>query len=149
MSAIIRETRATGRAAWLALHAAWLVALTASLGAIFIGEVIGQTPCVLCWFQRAFMFPLAIMLAIAAFRSDRGVFAYAAPLAAIGWVVAFYHLLLYQGIIPEAVQPCDAGPSCADGTMTLFGSIPLPLLSLGAFTAIILFLIFFYRRSKS
>ncbi|AJA11767.1 Putative membrane protein (plasmid) [Sphingopyxis fribergensis] len=148
MSVIIRETRAMGRAAWLALLAAGLVALTASLGVIFIGEVMGQTPCVLCWFQRAFMFPLAIMLAIAAYRSDRGVFAYAVPLAAIGWVVALYHLLLYQGVIPEAVQPCGAGPSCADGAMTLSGGIPLPLLSLGAFSAIII-LIFFYRRSKS
>ena len=40
--------------------------LTASaLGALFIGEVMGQTPCVLCWYQRAFSFPLAIVLAVA------------------------------------------------------------------------------------
>ena len=57
MNMIIRERRATALAAWLALIGAWLVALTASLGAIFIGEVMGQAPCVLCWFQRAFMFP--------------------------------------------------------------------------------------------
>lgn len=149
MNMIIRERRATALAAWLALIGAWLVALTASLGAIFIGEVMGQAPCVLCWFQRAFMFPLAIILGIAAFRSDRSVIVYAAPLAAIGWVVALYHLLLYLGVVSEGLQPCGTGPSCAEGAMTLYGSLPIPLLSLCAFTAIILFLIFCYRNSKS
>lgn len=48
-----------------ALGLAWIVALVASLAVLFIGEVMGQTPCVLCWFQRAFMFPLAIILASA------------------------------------------------------------------------------------
>ena len=149
MNMIIRERRATALAAWLALIGAWLVALTASLGAIFIGEVMGQAPCVLCWFQRAFMFPLAIILAVAAFRSDRSVIAYAAPLAVIGWVAALYHLLLYLGVVSEGLQPCGTGPSCAEGAMTLYGSLPIPLLSLCAFTAIILFLIFCYRNSKS
>ena len=49
MSRIVRDARAGDRAAWSALFAAWLVALAASLGAIFIGEVMGQAPCVLCW----------------------------------------------------------------------------------------------------
>ena len=108
----------------------------------------GQAPCVLCWFQRAFMFPLAVMLAIAAFRSDRGGVAYAAPLAVIGWILALYHALLYLDVLSEPIQPCGTGPSCTDSAMTLFGIIPLPLLSLGAFSAIILFLTIFYRRSK-
>jgi len=149
MNMIIRERRATALAAWLALIGAWLVALTASLGAIFIGEVMGQAPCFFCWFHRAFIFPFANILAIAAFRSDRSVIVYAAPLAAIGWVVALYHLLLYLGVVSEGLQPCGTGPSCAEGAMTLYGSLPIPLLSLCAFTAIILFLIFCYRNSKS
>ena len=32
-----------------ALGLAWIVALVASLAVLFIGEVMGQTPCVLCW----------------------------------------------------------------------------------------------------
>ncbi|CUX68336.1 putative disulfide formation protein (fragment) [Agrobacterium genomosp. 5 str. CFBP 6626] len=49
--------------AWLPTFGAWMVALTSTLGALFIGEVMGQAPCDLCWHQRAFMFPLAILLA--------------------------------------------------------------------------------------
>ncbi|MNM87882.1 Disulfide bond formation protein C [compost metagenome] len=55
---------------WSLLLVAWLVALLSSLSALFIGEVMGQAPCVLCWFQRAFMFPLTVILTIACYRSD-------------------------------------------------------------------------------
>ena len=47
-----------------ALTAAWIVALGSSLAVLYIGEVLGQAPCNLCWFQRAFMFPLAIVLSL-------------------------------------------------------------------------------------
>ena len=148
MNRIVRETQAGDRAAWPALFAAWLAALAASLGAIFIGEVMGQPPCVLCWFQRAFMFPLAIMLAIAAFRSDRHVVPYGLALAAGGWLVALYHLLLYAGFIPAPIVPCDGGPSCSGESMRIAG-VPLPLLSLAAFSAIFGLLLMFQRRLKS
>lgn len=55
--------------------AALIAALTASLAALFIGEIMGQSPCSLCWFQRAFMFPLAIVLGIACLIDDVGVMA--------------------------------------------------------------------------
>lgn len=135
--------------AWAALFAAWTIALAASLGALFIGEIMGQYPCELCWFQRVFMFPLAIILGIAAFRSDRGVTPYALTLAGAGWVVSFYHALLYFGFAPEKIQPCGSGPSCSDSAMTLFGSVPIPLLSLSAFTAITFFLALVFRRTRS
>ncbi|MGV3548650.1 disulfide bond formation protein B [Rhizobium sp.] len=121
---------------WMPLFLAWLIALASSLGALFIGEIMGQTPCILCWYQRAFMFPLALVLAVAAFRTDRDVWRYALPLSAPGFLIAAYHVALYFGFIPEAVVPCGKGPSCSDAKMTIFGSVPLPVLSLVAFAAI-------------
>ena len=130
----------TGVSGELALFVAWAVALIATLSALFIGEVLGQTPCVLCWYQRAFMFPLAVMLGIAAWRVDFGIRIYAVPLAAIGGGIALWHLGLYVGLIPEAVQPCSqSGPSCTDENQ-LFLGVPIPLLSLAAFVAIIFLL---------
>lgn len=131
------ERLARADRAWLLLFAAWLVALASSLGAIFIGEVLGKTPCILCWYQRAFMFPLAVVLAVASYRSDRQAWRYALPLAAIGWTIAAYHNLLFAGLIPEAIQPCtDSGPSCSSLDLNLVGFIPIPLLSLAAFSAL-------------
>ncbi|MEJ6781026.1 disulfide bond formation protein B [Aminobacter sp. Piv2-1] len=133
---------------WSMLFLAWLVALVASLGALFIGEVMGQTPCVLCWYQRAFMFPLAIVLAVGALRSDSGTWRFGLPLAVVGSGIAFYHSLLYAGVLAEALEPCGQGPSCTDAAMTIFGSIPLPFLSFIAFAAIAL-LLFLTTRVKN
>lgn len=136
------------RTSWWLLLAAWLTALCASLGALFIGEVLGQAPCYLCWFQRAFMFPLAIILLAACLRSDAGVWRYSLPLAAIGGLVALYHTLLQVGLIPEPIVQCGAGPSCSSAGMTLFGWLSIPALSLAAFSAIVVLLIFVRRRSS-
>ncbi|MDZ3831964.1 MAG: disulfide bond formation protein B [Sphingopyxis sp.] len=133
---------------WRLLAAAWIVALASSLAVLFIGEVMGQAPCNLCWFQRAFMFPLAIILGLATFRSDRGVLPYAGALALFGWLIAFAHLILYVGIIPTPILPCGEGPSCSGESMAI-GGIPIPLLSLAAFSLILTLLLLFQRRLKS
>jgi disulfide bond formation protein DsbB len=131
---------------WRPLGAAWTIALLSSLAVLFVGEVMGQAPCDLCWFQRAFMFPLAIILGIAAFKSDRAVIPYGLALAAGGSLVALYHSLLYAGVIP--VVPCTGGPSCSGESMAI-GGVPLPLLSLTAFAIILILLLNFQRRLKS
>ena len=135
---------------WWLLLSAWLVAAAASLGALFIGEVMGQTPCTLCWHQRAFMFPLAVVLMVASFVTDgSGVWRYALPVACLGWAIALYHNLLYFDLIESAIVPCGQGPSCSGETMLLLGSVPIPLLSLGAFSAIMLLLLLVLRRHTS
>ncbi|WP_186318007.1 disulfide bond formation protein B [Marinobacter maritimus] len=135
---------------WGLLLTAWLLALVSSLSAIYIGEVLGQAPCVLCWFQRAFMFPLAVILAVACYYSDFNVWRYALPLAVIGSLFALAHSLLYVGLLPQPIQPCTAtGPSCSGARMTIFGGLPLPFLSLGIFVAIIILLLEIRRRISS
>lgn len=120
----------------MAIGLAWTVAMTASLAVLFIGEVLGQTPCMLCWFQRAFMFPLAIILGLGLWWSDHGVGRYGIALALGGAAVAVWHLGLYAGVVPEQIQPCTAtGPSCTDDNQLVFG-IPIPLMALVAFTVI-------------
>lgn len=124
-----------------ALYIAWAIALSATLGALFIGEVLGQAPCHLCWYQRIAMFPLALILGLAALSGDLGIRRYALPLALIGGVVAAYHSGLFLGIIPEPIVPCSqSGPSCTDANMTIL-SLPLPVLSLLCFAAIAVLLI--------
>jgi hypothetical protein len=87
------------------------------------------------------MFPLAIILAVAAFRTDRGVWRYALPLAVGGLLIAGYHVMLFYGFIPEAIVPCGKGSSCANAQMTVFGSVPLPVLSLLAFASVSILLL--------
>lgn len=119
-----------------ALGLAWVIALVASLAVLFIGEVLGQAPCILCWFQRAFMFPLAIILGLGLWWQDQKVGRYGLVLALGGAAIALWHTGLYFGVVPERIQPCTAtGPSCTDANQLVFG-IPIPLMAFLAFSAV-------------
>ena len=125
-----------------ALAGAWIIALASSLAVLYIGEVLAQAPCNLCWFQRAFMFPLAVVLGLGLWFEDHRVGRYGVALALGGAAISLWHLGLYTGVLPEPIQPCTAtGPSCTDENQVFLG-LPIPLLSLIAF-ALIAFLSFF------
>ena len=124
-------------AAWMLVFAAWLVATASTLGALFFGEVMKIPTCVLCWYQRIFMFPLAIILAVGLFPFDGRIARYAFPLAVAGWGFALFHVLLVAGYIPENVQPCVQGVPCSETYFELFGFVTIPLLALVAFSTII------------
>ncbi len=126
-----------GRSSWLPLFGAWLIALVATAGAVFLGEVMGMTPCVLCWYQRIAMFPLVLILGIGSFRAEVRSVLYASPLAGVGWGTAAYHCLIFWGVVAEGMIPCGKGSSCADSDVQVAGFVPIPLLSLIAFTAIL------------
>ncbi|HRH86398.1 MAG TPA: disulfide bond formation protein B [Rubrivivax sp.] len=128
---------AAARSTETAVFLAWLVALVASAGALFLGEVMGKTPCLLCWYQRIAMFPLVLVLGLGVFDGDARSARYALPLAWAGWGLALYHCLLYWGLISEAASPCRQGVSCADADLQVAGFVPIPLMSLLAFTAIL------------
>ena len=125
---------------WLWVFLAWLIALVSMLGALFLGEVMGVLPCVLCWYQRIAMFPLVVILALGLMPFDSRSVRYALPLAVAGWVIALYHCLLYWGVVPKDLVPCGEGTSCTDVKAELYGFISVPLLSLAAFSLIVIFL---------
>lgn len=77
------------------------LATVATLGALFFGEVMLLPPCVLCWYQRIFMFPLVLILPLGLFPFDRNVVRHALALAVPGALLATFHLLLVAGVIPR------------------------------------------------
>ncbi|MFA7271027.1 MAG: disulfide bond formation protein B [Sterolibacterium sp.] len=133
---------------WSLIFAAWLVASISTLGALFFGEVMQIPPCVLCWHQRIFMFPLVLILPIGLFPFDRKVVRYALPLAGIGWLFAVFHVLLVAGVIPESIKPCTQGVPCSQTVIEWFGFVTIPLLSAVAFSAVIALLVLAYSRSS-
>jgi len=133
---------------WALVFAAWLVATVATLGALFMSEVMGFAPCVLCWWQRIFMFPLVLMLALGLFPFDAKVLRYAMPLAFIGLGVAAFHVLLTMGIIPEAMAPCRQGIPCNVIQIEWLGFLTIPLLSFLAFLTLNGLLLAAYRSSS-
>ena len=103
-------------------------------------------PCVLCWWQRIFMYPLVIILPLGLYPLDPRIVRYALPLAVIGCLFAIYHYLLYIDIIPEGLAPCDQEASCKEVNLELFGFITIPMLSILSYAVIIALLVVFQKR---
>lgn len=140
---------AADAAVWQVLFVAWLIAATASLGALFFGEVMKLPTCTLCWYQRIFMFPLAVILPLGLFPLDRKVIRYGLALALPGLLLAVFHQLLVAGVIPESIQPCTQGVPCSQTVAVWFGFVTIPLLSVAAFSAIIALLLKARARSTA
>lgn len=140
------QTSDANSANWNILFICWLLATSSTMGSVFFSHVMEFAPCVLCWYQRICLFPLVILLAVGLFSFDKNVVKYTLPLAIAGWLTAFYHTLLYAGIIPKSIQPCTQGVSCTEEYINMFGFITIPMLSLLSFSMIIPLLVILKRR---
>jgi len=127
----------------------WIMAFISTLGSLFFSEVMKLPPCVLCWYQRIFMYPLVFILTVGILRQDRNLQAYIQPLVVMGAAFAFYHNLLYYNVIPESFSPCVQGISCTSRQIEWFGFITIPLLSLLAFLFIALLGYFEWKKEKT
>lgn len=144
----VKQSPENAQAGWNLILACWIIAVVATLGSLFFSEVMGLKPCVLCWYQRIFMYPLVVILLVGMYPVDKRVVRYALPLAVLGWLFAIYHYLLYSGYIPESLAPCDQDNSCKDINLEMFGFITIPMLSILSYTAIIVLLMMFRNRAN-
>lgn len=132
---------------WIGRNAVTLAliqAIAAFLGSMYFSNIAGYPPCVLCWYQRICMFPLVLTFIVGMLRRDSKVHLYALPAAIIGWIISFYHNLLYYKIIPDTLAPCSTGVSCTTKFIEYFGFVTIPLLAFIAFS-VILALMFIHR----
>lgn len=133
---------------WIFVFTAWFIALLSSLGSLFFSEVMGLPPCLLCWYQRICMYPLVFIFLAALFPFDRRLLRYSFPLTITGFLTAIYHNLLYYKILPKSASPCSQGISCTTVQLEWLGFITIPLLSLTAFSLILIVLTILQRELK-
>ncbi len=130
---------------WNIIFFAWLVALIAMLGSLFLSEVMEYPPCTFCWYQRILMYPLVVIFLVGLFPLERSVFKYSIPFVVLGWLVALYHNLLQFGIISEEMTPCAQGIPCSTKYIDIFGFLTIPMLSFIAFSVILALLLLFFK----
>jgi disulfide bond formation protein DsbB len=116
-------------------HIALLAAWVAMCGSLFFSEVLGWRPCLLCWYQRILMYPLAVLLAIGIIRRDRGVYAYVLPFSIAGIGVSLYHHLLIKTDW-FSTPACVVDVPCTVDYLNWFGFMTIPFLALTAFVII-------------
>jgi disulfide bond formation protein DsbB len=128
------------------LAALTLVAAVATAGSLWFSLGLGLVPCRLCWYQRILMYPLVVVLGVAAVEGRAGVWRTALPLAGLGTVVAAYHS--YLQVAPGGGTTCSlGGHSCVTIQYTLAGGLlTIPRLSLVAFVALTVGLAWTARR---
>ena len=119
----------------IALPLAWAVATVCMAGSLYFSEVAHFVPCRLCWYQRIAMYPLVLLLGIAAVRRDVAICLYAIPLAAIGAAVSIYHVQLER--FPEQATFCSVEAPCNLPPVQQFGFVTLAVMALCGFAAIV------------
>ncbi|NND04173.1 MAG: disulfide bond formation protein B [Acidimicrobiia bacterium] len=122
------------------------VALVATLGSLYLSEIEHLVPCRLCWFQRIFMYPLVVVLGVAAWRRDTQVRLTAAILAGIGGLIAAYHYLI-QHFPSLDSGACDPTAPCSSAYIWQWNFLSIPYMAGSAF-ALILTLIFALRTNE-
>lgn len=132
---------------WLA----FIIALVATAGSLYYSEVAHFLPCRLCWFQRIFMYPLAIITLIGALRRDDYLPTYVLPLSIIGMGISTYHIMMERGIVAPSAT-CSADVPCNIFYVNYLGFITIAVMAFTAFALITLVMagtLIAYRRSEA
>ena len=119
-----------------ALWFAWIVAVVATLGSLYLSEVARFVPCTLCWYQRIGMYPLAVVLGIAAFNRDFGVRRYVVPIATVAGLISLYHYQL-ERFPAQGHLSCSIDVPCTFVWIWRFHFISIPFMALSAFALIV------------
>lgn len=114
----------------------WAVSFIALTGSLFYSEVMGYTPCELCWFQRILMYPLVVIYGTAAIRKDLSIALPGLFLSGIGMFVSLYHYLIQKlPALQDVGGACGLVP-CNLTYVNYFGFITISFLAGTAFIII-------------
>lgn len=119
------------------LPLAWLVAVVATLGSLYLSEGAHLTPCRLCWYQRIAMYPLVVVLGIGWLRRDTGARLTGAVLAGLGLAVNLWHLAIELWPSIEG-RGCDPANPCSLRWVEVWGFWTIPRMATVAFALVLL-----------
>jgi hypothetical protein len=121
----------------LAMPAALLLSLGASIMTLVYSEGFGFIPCGLCWLERIALYPTVLISAAALLMRDNiHARAYIIMLSICGAAVSLYHHYLQMG--GSEVVTCPAtGVSCVARILFEFNYVTYPLVAFSLFAFII------------
>lgn len=112
------------------------IALASVVGSLYYSEIAGFEPCKLCWIQRIFIYPQAIILGMALRKEDVRVADYCIALSGMGAIFSIYHQYLQFGGV--SLFSCGANAiSCSQRLTLEFGYVTIPMMMLTGFLLII------------
>lgn len=127
-----------------------------AIGGALVYQLAYLTPvCELCWWQRIFLFPIAVIALVAAWYRTREAHVMIGILAALGLFYAVYHYYYhFQGLVLGNVLalPCSSGgllPACTDSPILTFGFVTIPFMGILVFTNLLLLAFFVHQKVQS
>lgn len=111
-----------------ALVLGFLVALGAMLGSLYYSEIVGFEACVLCWWQRGFLYPIVLVFGVGFWRKKDYLFPLASVLALGALLVGGYQEI--SNLTGASLLACtDTEGACAKVFVKEFGYITIPVMS--------------------
>lgn len=124
----------------------FVIATAGVFGSLIYSEVFGYLPCKLCWIQRIFLYPQAIIFFLAIWKKDYRVWFYTLPLSVMGGLVAVYHA--YTQVAGGSFLPCTSeGGACSKVFFVEYGFITIP--AMAAVTFLMLIVLAFHAKYYS
>lgn len=123
-----------------AMILAFLTSFLGIAGSLYYSEFIGFEPCKLCWYQRIFLYPQAILLAIGLIKKHSHIANYCILFSFFGALLAGYQSLT-QAELASGTVCLASGISCNQIFVMQFGFITIPIMALTAFLLIIVLLL--------
>ena len=112
------------------------VAVVATAGSLWFSKGAHFPPCELCWYQRIAMYPLAVVLPVAAWRDDRSLRPYGMLLALTGLTVSAWHNVI-ETFPSVDTGGCDPANPCTIRWVEGLGLWTIPRMAFVAFALIL------------
>lgn len=123
--------------AYIAKHAGLFVAVlftTATVLSFSYQYGLGFEPCLLCWYQRICIMPIALLAWTAPLRTSKLLQKQLLLLMGVGFAIALFHVIL--DVFPTGLDVCSpGGTSCLVRYVYEFGYITIPVMSLTTLAA--------------
>jgi len=119
-------------AAWTAKHSSTILRIIfagAVIGSLLYSNYFDYAPCLLCWYERICIYPIAILLFTENIRKSALLQKQILLLSTTGFIIALFHN--YITIFPgTTIDVCGtSGVSCLTRYVYQFGFVSIPLMS--------------------
>lgn len=129
-------------------HLTFILSFGGVVGSLIYSEFVGFEPCILCWYQRIFLYSIAILTLVALIKKEKVLNVYLLSLAIPGAIIGFYQYAVTMLGAPS-LTPCTAvGGGCSLTYFVNFGYITIPFMAFSTF-ALITLIVFVDKFSKN
>jgi disulfide bond formation protein DsbB len=114
------------------LLTAFLLSFSGVVGSLIYSEIIGLTPCELCFWQRIFLYPVAVITALALIHKKESwtLWLEILTLSTIGSLFSLYHILIQSGSATSQCSAASVSNNCATIQTQIWNLITIPEMSL-------------------